>query len=54
MLGKIEGFVMVRKKLVALLVPEGEKNYFLVVFDVGTPLQAVEKTRLKILGGMMS
>ena len=29
-IGKIEGFVMIREKLVALILPEGN-NYFLVV-----------------------
>lgn len=52
-IGKIEGFVMIREKLVALILPEGN-NYFLVVFEAGTPLETLDKIRIMLLRETLS
>src|SRR5712692_2563472 len=40
-IGEIEGFVMMRERMVGLVVPLKSGNYFLVVFDKETGLDAV-------------
>ena len=52
LLGKIESFIMTREKIVALIVPHTDKDYFLVVFEGGSPLKVVEQTRTKLLRGV--
>ena len=49
LIGGLQGFVMIREKMVALIVPLKSQNYFLVVFEKGTDLQTVESTRAKLL-----
>ena len=48
LLGKLEGFVMIREKIVGLIVPHRKQNYFLVIFEGGTPLKKVEQIRAKL------
>ncbi len=45
LIGKVKSFVMIRERLIALILPHVEGQYFLVVFEAGTDLTQVESTR---------
>jgi len=49
LIGKTTSFIMIREKLVALIVPHRKANYFLIVFEAGTPMEKVERVRKKLL-----
>ena len=49
LIGELQGLIMIRERMVALIVPIKSHNYFLVVFEKGTDLQTVESTRAKLL-----
>jgi len=49
LIGKVESFIMIREKIVGLIVPHKNQNYFLVIFEAATPLTAIEKIRSKML-----
>jgi hypothetical protein len=50
LIGKTLSIIMIKEKLIALIVPQKEGKYFLIVFEAGTLLESVEVVREKILG----
>jgi hypothetical protein len=49
LIGKTLSIIMIKEKLIALIVPQKEGKYFLIVLEAGTPLESVEEEREKIL-----
>ena len=48
LIGDIDSFIMIRKKIVGLIVPVDHGNYLLTIFEAKTPIEVVEKSRLTI------
>jgi hypothetical protein len=48
LIGDIESFIMIRKKIVGLIVPLEQENYLLAIFEAKTPIDIVEKLRSRI------
>jgi hypothetical protein len=45
LIGKVRSFIMIREKLTALIYPQIEGHYFLVVFEATTEISEVEAVR---------
>ena len=48
LIGEVESFIMIRRKIVGLIVPHHRGNYLLAIFEARTPIQIVEKARARL------